>query len=92
MIKLNNIIVKSTDVKTKKQNKIILDEININGQIEKKINQDVQTVHCKKTNYLCVDDSDFDSEYEYSYRVVVIGAAGATLELVKEKKIKVETL
>ena len=92
MTTLNNTSVKSTDVEIKKQNEIILNEININDKIEQNINQVGQSAKAKKTNHLCVDDSDYDSEYEYSYNVVIIGAAGATLELVKTKKVKVETL
>ena len=92
MTTVNNTSVESVDVEIKKQNEIMLDKTSINDKIEQKINQVGQVVKAKKTNNLCVDDSDYDSEYEYSYNVVIIGTAGATLELVKKKKVKVETL
>jgi hypothetical protein len=89
MTTLNNTSVKSVDIEIKKQNEFMLDKTIINDKIEQKINQVGQVVKAKKTNHLCVDDSDYDSEYEYSYNIVILGVAGATLELVKKKKIKV---
>ena len=68
----------------KEKNEIILGESHINEQIVKVINSDNSDNKINKKSYL--DNSD--SEYEYNYKFVVIGAVGATLELFKTKKYK----
>jgi len=57
----------------------VLDESNINKIIETKIKSSLQTENC-------IDMKKLDSGYTYEYKIVIIGAAGATIELVKTKK------
>ncbi len=89
MTNLNNTSTKSVNIEIKEQIEIIdkitmNDKISINDKIEQQINK-INNVNPVVND---VDNFDYDSDYEYSYRVVVIGAVGATLELVKTKKSK----
>ena len=67
-----NIICKKNDVINQEEIKLTTIEPNINVQIEEQLYNIDETV----------------IEYEYTYKVLVLGPAGATLELVKTLKVK----
>ena len=86
MLNFNNEIiidkVKPTMDKDKNiENNIILGETSINTEIEMEI-KNIQN----KENYCNMEESN--SDFIYEYKIVIIGTAGATIELVKKKSIK----
>ena len=82
MLNCNNEIIinkaKTTMDKDKNiENDIILGETSINTEIEMEI-KNMQN----KENYC--DMEELDSDFIYEYKIVIIGTAGATIELVKK--------
>jgi hypothetical protein len=62
------------------ENLVVLGETSVNTKIEEQIKNSLD-----KEQYFNAEE--FDNGYTYEYKIVTIGVAGATIELVKTKKI-----